>query len=796
MPPTPVARLAGHLRVPSRPLANPGNVLTGDHWRVSILDAGVVRLEWSPSGRFADLASSTVLHRDGPEVPKTVREDAAGLEIITERLHLSYDRSPFSEQGLAVQARGAVSSFHSTWRYGQVASGNLGGTARTLDGADGRIPLEDGILSRDGIAVHDDSATVLLDGDGWFASREPGSIDLYIFCFGRDYRAALAALYRLTGSPPIIPRFALGNWWSRYHPYTAGEYLALMDRFAAEGIPLAVAVIDMDWHLTDIDPALGSGWTGYTWNRDLFPDPPAFLRALRERKLRVTLNVHPADGVRAHEDGYAATARALGQDPADRLPVMFDATSPAFLTAYLEQVHHPREAEGVDFWWLDWQQGTSSRLRGLDPLWLLNHLHYLDSARDGSRLGRAMTFSRYAGLGSHRYPIGFSGDTVISWASLGFQPEFTATASNVGYGWWSHDVGGHMFGIKDDELAVRWLQLGCFSPIMRLHSTSDPFNSREPWRFGEVARRVMTRYLRLRHQLLPWLATMARRAHVDGRPLVEPMYYDHPFEEAAYAVPNQFTFGGSLVVAPVTTPRDPSTLLARTDVWLPEGEWVDVMTGLVYSGARTIAMHRDIERLPVMARPGTVVPIASPEGLGNGAEPSEELEVWIVAGASGEFVLQEDQDDDRWATTSLTYDDSIGVVSIGAVEGARESVPAYRTWRLVLLGCGTGFEVQVDGQALPARAGPVPNSTSVDLGRRDTAQSIVATVSGDRRLDAGDTRRRLFGLLDQGQIPYELKSATWVAATRGTPSAAALAVTRLDLPGNLTGAVLEIMLAR
>ena len=98
---------------------------------------------------------------------------------------------------------------------------------------------------------------------------------------------------------------------------------------------------------------------------------------------------------------------------------------------------------------------------------MLNHYHYLDSGRRGNR---RLTFSRYAGLGSHRYPIGFSGDTVISWDSLDFQPYFTATASNVGYGWWSHDIGGHMKGTKDDELATRWVQLGVFSPINRLHS--------------------------------------------------------------------------------------------------------------------------------------------------------------------------------------------------------------------------------------------------------------------------------------------------------------------------------------
>jgi hypothetical protein len=138
---------------------------------------------------------------------------------------------------------------------------------------------------------------------------------------------------------------------------------------------------------------------------------------------------------------------------------------------------------------IDWQQGEHSRIPGIDPLWyvlpasgrlsqgglsnnltsrMLNHFQFLDTGRDGRK---SIIFSRFSGPGSHRYPVGFSGDSVVSWASLEFQPEFTATSSNIGYGWWSHDIGGHMLGGRNDELVTRWVQYGVFSPIFRLHST-------------------------------------------------------------------------------------------------------------------------------------------------------------------------------------------------------------------------------------------------------------------------------------------------------------------------------------
>ena len=252
---------------------------------------------------------------------------------------------------------------------------------------------------------------------------------------------------------PLVPRYVLGNWWSRYHPYSAEEYSALLDRFEADGLPFSVAVLDMDWHVTEVDHRFGSGWTGYTWDPRLFPDPQGFLDELHGRGLRVALNDHPADGVRAHETAYPQMARALGIDPASEAPLSFDVTDETWLRAFFDHVAHPMERDGVDLWWIDWQSGPYSRLAGLDPLRALNERHFAELAGTGRR---PVNFSRYAGPGSHRTPIGFSGDTVISWASLRFQPEFTASAANIGYGWWSHDIGGHWDGRKDVELAVRW----------------------------------------------------------------------------------------------------------------------------------------------------------------------------------------------------------------------------------------------------------------------------------------------------------------------------------------------------
>ena len=121
----------------------------------------------------------------------------------------------------------------------------------------------------------------------------------------------------MCGKTPLLPRYALGNWWSRFYRYTQDEYQGLMERFEQEKLPFTVAVIDMDWHLVEIDKKYGSGWTGYTWNKELFPDYKRFLKNLHDRGMSVTLNVHPADGVRAYEDCYLRIAEHMGVDVAN-----------------------------------------------------------------------------------------------------------------------------------------------------------------------------------------------------------------------------------------------------------------------------------------------------------------------------------------------------------------------------------------------------------------------------------------------------------------------------------------------
>jgi len=763
----------------------------------------MLRLEHQPENRFVDGPTQLVVQRSFPATEFTVSRTDDLLELWTEHLHLRYDMRAFSPSGLSITLRRRAQDAHfTTWRFGDRPV-DLGGTARTLDEIDGPVDLEPGLLSRDGFTVVDDSTSLLRTADGWVEPRPAAGSDLYFFGYGLDFTAALHDFFTLTGPGPLLPRWALGNWWSRFHRYSDAEYLALMDRFRAAGIPLSVAVLDMHWHLVDIDPELGSGWTGYTWDPELFPDPKAFLSALHDQDLRVALNVHPADGVRRHEAAYPAVAAELGRAPDDGREIAFDVTSRAFVDAYLRHLHHPHEEAGVDLWWLDWQSGAHSRVPGLDPLWMLNHIHFHDSGRTGAR---PLTFSRYAGLGSHRYPIGFSGDSVISWATLAFQPYFTATAANVGYHWWSHDIGGHFGGGKDDQLATRWVQLGVFSPVNRLHSTNNPFMGKEPWRFGLLAEQTMTRYLALRHQLVPYLYTAMWAAHADGTAPVRPMYHDHPDAPEAYEVPNQYLFGPDLLVAPITERCDAQTQHAAVTAWLPAGRWFDIFDGRAYDGGRTLRLHRTLADIPVLARAGTILPLAADPAADIASAPAA-LRIMVFVGADGDHVLVEDdgsaevavadRDETAFAFRWTERADGSGLADATLTVSTTGGL-THRDITLEIVGAEA-----VDGVVLvePGTAPRQPaaevrgHAVHVELGEVDLSGAGVLVALDAVAPRPDDPARRIFDVLERAEISFATKTAVQHVVEQHAPLAQLAALAAMDLPGNLHGVLTEIITA-
>ena len=278
--------------------------------RVSLITSRLIRVEGIS---FTDLPTQSVINRDFEEVEYKIDDLGDEVIITTADAVFSVD-VPFAKVNYIIIGDLTVKDFN---------KGRLPGTARTLDMANGAVELEKGITSTSGASVMDDSKSLLLNPDGSISPR-PACSDRYYFAYGRDYLGQLRDFFGLTGEVPLIPKYALGNWWSRYRAYTQEEYRAVMQKFIDKRLPITVATIDMDWHWTDVIDRFGEearsekpkcpeqiiyylllqGWTGYSWNTELFPDHKELLTWLHDNGFKVPLNIHPSQGVRFFEDRY------------------------------------------------------------------------------------------------------------------------------------------------------------------------------------------------------------------------------------------------------------------------------------------------------------------------------------------------------------------------------------------------------------------------------------------------------------------------------------------------------------
>ena len=646
--------------IADNPKADAKAVVTSGNARFTVLTPQLIRMEWSADGQFEDRATLTFVNRETPVPEFKVRESKSKLTITTPALTLTYLKNgKFSDKNL--KAVFTLNGKEVVWTPGMENPQNLLGTTRTLDGADGsklKEPMEQGILSRAGWSLIDDSQRHVLTPDGseweeWVEARPEGDRqDLYLFAYGHDYKQALADYALVAGRAPMPPKYTLGYWWSRYWQYSDNEFVDLVNKLKSMDVPIDVLIVDMDWHETwglrksnspKDEYGQRIGWTGYTWQKELFPSPANFLKWTENEELKVALNLHPASGIQPYEAVYDDFTKEYGWSEKGK-SVPFKIDERKWADAYFKTVLEPMERDGVDFWWLDWQQWKESKYTpGLSNTFWLNHTFFNHAERQNPGL-RPFIYHRWGGLGSHRYPLAFSGDTYATWPMLAYLPYFTATASNVNYGWWSHDIGGHMFHktqkATDPELYTRWLQYGVFTPIFKTHSTKDPRIERCIWCFPDHMF-LMRDAIRLRYTLAPYIYNAARENYDTGVGMCRPMYYDYPESDKAYETPEQFMFGNDILATTITQPVDSITGLAPRTIWFPEGAWFDCATGSMYEGGRTEELHYTLAENPHYAKAGSIIPM-NPATVKNLQQPCDTLVLTFIPGGDGQLRHYED----------------------------------------------------------------------------------------------------------------------------------------------------------
>jgi alpha-glucosidase (family GH31 glycosyl hydrolase) len=632
-------------------------VKVGNQARFTVITPGCIRMEFSESGRFIDEPTLFAYDRNTKYNDFKVFKTDSNYIIETSAIKIIYrpDGNNFSAQNLKIVVK--QDSLSIMWVPGTKNIANLGGTLRTVDGISQKIDLGEGLLSRDGWYLLDDSKRPLLK-DNWIESRpENSGTDWYFFGYGKNFKLALKSLTAIGGQIPLPRKYVLGSWYSRYWPYSDSDYMQIVEEYREHDFPLDVIVLDMDWHK--------DGWTGWSWNRKLLPEPAKLLKWFHDQSLYVTLNLHPADGVKPYEDHYKEFLNELkvdmkkGPDSLSTLP--FDASSKKYMNALFNTILKPLTDDGVDFWWLDWQQYEFTRsIQELKNLEWLNHLLYKYTGKDNLR---GQSFSRWGGWGNHRYPINFSGDAVAVWPMLAFEVPFTSTAGNVGCFFWSHDIGGH-YGNFDQETNTRWVQFGAASAALRLHSTRDANMDKRPWRYETIYLNSMKNAFHLRTKLFPYIYSSAWESVKESIPLTCPMYIEYPNIEIAYHCPQQYFFGSSVLVAPIVVPGSGEQKLAFQNIWFPEGTWYNLFTGEKYnSGNQYTTVWADINEFPIFVKGGVPLPL-QPFRQRMAMNTLDTLVVRVYPGEngqSGSFTLYEDDGisknyiDGKYALTNMVF---------------------------------------------------------------------------------------------------------------------------------------------
>ncbi len=697
------------------PVADPDAVVQSGNMRFTVLTPQMIRIQYSSKKVFEDRATFAIVNRRLPVPAFTTSEEDGYLYIKTEAVTLKYrtgsNPTTLRNRPEFLSVTFNMNGHEVVWYPGKDDALNLKGTTRTLDNGRGdskRGELENGILSRGGWALIDESASAKRgDGSRTFAfeSMEEGGMDWakpladesatdwYILCYGHDYKKALGDYVKIAGRIPMPPDYMFGYWYSKYQRYTAQDFMDITMDIENNRIPIDIMIMDMDWHK--------DGWTGWSWNTSLIPDPKGLINWMHQHNMKVSLNLHPADGVNNYEDNFAQMCADLGKDPGTTTNIPWQLEDYNFYKAMFKNIIRLRESEGVDFWWIDWQQRlTNNNLAGLGETFWCNHVFYEDMRLNRPE-HRPVIFHRWGGLGSHRYPIGFSGDTFATFPTLAFQPYFTATASNVGFGYWGHDLGGHQQpGDNDPELYLRWMQFGVFTPIFRTHATNAANIERRIWVYENFPSLLKT--VQLRYAMFPYIYTAAREAYDTGVSMCRPLYYDNPEDANAYKYEDEYMFGNDILVAPIVTPADADKTVRRT-VWLPEGKWWNVCRSKMMDGNVTFTDAYGQEDIPYFYKAGSIIVNNPPQKSVTTKAPT--LILKVVPGADGSYSLYEDEGDTElykdgvFSRTEFTQTRNAQSVTlnIGARTGVYPGMPDERAYRAEFIGSEKPERVLING---------------------------------------------------------------------------------------------------
>ena len=601
--------------------ANKDCVFKGDNYRITVLTERLIRLEYNENQMFEDYPTELVWYRNFPKPDFVIKESNKILNITTKYFELTYVKEKKFESNKLMPMKNLKIQLLNTdkiWYYGHPEVRNYDTSAFNIDDTKEKR-YKKSLYSLDGFVSIDDSKSSLILENGSFKKRDNAGVDIYVFLYDKDFYYCLNDYFMLTGYPPLIPRYALGNWWDKKEFYNEFGIVHLLKKFEDYNIPLSLFTLNK-WQKEN----------NFEFS-EFYKDPKAVINYLKTKNVKFGLSIEDPKVFKPNTAPFNKLKEYLYPDKNGNIPLnVFDAKT---IDAFLKLIIHPLTNIGVDYFSLN-----SFDKNDIERLSILKHYLYYDGFRFENK--RPLISAYNYVTAPHRYPILYAGKSTVGWDTLKKIPSFNASASNNGVSFWSHDVGGTSGGVEDPELFIRSIQLGVFSPIMRLGADDGKYYKREPWKWGLKPRNITIDFLNLRHKLIPYLYTEAYKYFKYGKPLIEPIYYKYPsmYDDELYK--DQYFFGSTFLVSPITTKKDYLMNRVIQKFYIPDGTWYGFFTGKQFKGNKKyVSFYRDHE-YPVFVKAGAIIPMTL-KGTNDTSAPSK-TELQIFPGSSNTYSIYED----------------------------------------------------------------------------------------------------------------------------------------------------------
>ncbi len=597
-------------------------IVKGQTYRFSVLTPRLIRIEYNKNGVFEDRATALVVNRTFGDFNYQVTNDEISLTITTEYFTLIYSRErPMAANSLKVVINGTDRE----WYPGHKEVRNIGSIAYSLDNLNNNLKLSKGLYSLDGFTVLDDSKSLVIDNE-MFVPREADTFDIYLFAYRTDLGLCLQDYFTLTGYPPMIPRYILGSWWYKNDPYNMYGIDDMIKKFNDNKLPISVFLLGNKWH---------NNIENFSYDRTMF-DLKALNNYYKSKEQKFGLTINPELPISNQDPLYNQIVQYI---PTDKNYVSFLPITNNTIPPYLNIVVNNLMASGINLFNIDYNNPND-----LNGLFLLNHYHYTIANMNE----RGVILSRNPGIATHRYPVIYSGKTLVSWDTLKYLPSYNNSAANLGICWHAHAIGGYYGGIEDSELFIRYIQFGVFSPIFILASEAGKYYKREPWRWNQIKLSVIRDYMQLRNKLIPYIYNEGYVYHKYGVPIVQSLYYKYPkiYDEPDYV--NQYFFGSKIMISPIIKRKNKEMNRVVQRVFIPNGIWYDYSSGKKFVGNKYyVGFYKD-EDYPIFVKEGSIIPMS----LDNNTHNPVNMEIQIFPAENGLYGSYELYEDDGISQTA------------------------------------------------------------------------------------------------------------------------------------------------